>query len=152
MMNELLSQLQDIAISALSMAIVGAILMGWTAVKAYIAAKIEQVQAETQDDRLKKILAGVKEICEDVSSSYDPVVEALKKSSCDGKLTADEIASIQTQVRDSSYSIIKELFTLDTLEKLGITEETIKEIIATYIEASVQKRKAAKPNPSTGRN
>ena len=140
-MEQLISQLQDIAITALSTAIVGVIVMLWTALKAYISAKIDQVQAETNDDRLKKLLAGVKEICEDVSTSYDPIVEALKAASSDGKLTQEEISSTQSQVRDNSYNIIKELFSIETLEKLGLTEDLIKEIIATNVEASVQKRR-----------
>lgn len=146
-MNEILSQLQEVATTAVSMAIVSVIVLGWSAIKAYISAKITQVQSQTKDEGLKRLLSGVKDICADVSASYDPIVEKLKAASADGKLTEEEINTIQNEARDSSFSIVKNLFTLDTMEKLGITEETIKDLIAKNIESSVQQRKLLKgPN------
>lgn len=143
-MNEIISQIQEVATTALSMAIVSVIVLGWTAIKSYISAKIDQAQLQTKDEHLKRFLAGVKDVCEDVSASYDPIVEKLKAASSDGKLTEEEINTVQTEARESSFSIVKNLFTLDTLDKLGINEETVKQIISSNIEASVQKRKLLK--------
>ena len=144
MLDQVVSVLKDIAATAVSSLIVGLIIFLWTALKAYIRAKIEQIQSETDNAKMKQFLEGIKLICSDVSASFDPIAEQLKAANSDGKLTKEEIEQLQKDSLSAAICIIKGLFSEELLEKFGITETTMEEWCYREIESSLQERKAKK--------
>lgn len=145
-MSTFLSQLQNIAITAASAAVVALIGIAWKFVKGLISAKIDQVRSETDNQKLKSFMDMLEKICDDVSASFDPVAEKMKALNEDGKLSKEDIEQIQADSQDAALDALNEIFSESTLEALGLTEYTVDQLIARAIEASLQRRKALKPS------
>lgn len=142
-MSEILTQIREILVSALSVAIVSMIGLGWKYAKSFIDAKINQVKTKTNNDLMDSVLNRIQIVCDQVSTSFDPIAEQFKLAAADGKLTPDEIEDIQHASQDVVSSIIHDLYPDKILEDAGITDNALYELIARGIEASLQKRKNA---------
>lgn len=140
-MAELINGLKDLLVSALSAAIVSLCIMGWNMLKEFAHAKIAQVKSNTENEKMAAVLNALETICDDVSASFDPVAEELKKANADGKLTKDDIEKLKEDARDAAMLTFTSIFSMDTLRNLGITDDAVKDMVARAIEASLQRRK-----------
>ena len=105
---------------------------------------LAQKQEEAKNDLAKNAIGGIRQICDDVSASFDPIAEKFKKLSADGHLSQDDIDTLKRDSQAAALELVDELWSIDTLKTLGITEETIRKLIEREIEASLQNRKLLK--------
>lgn len=140
-MDQIFVQIREILVSALAAAMVSLVALGWKYLKSFIEAKINQVKSKTQSDLTNSILDRILVMCDEVSTSFDPIAYAFKKANEDGKLTAEEIKQIQDQSQEVVTQMATEIFSKQTLIEAGLTDEALAKIIATGIEASLQRRK-----------
>lgn len=143
-MSTFLSQLQNIAITAASAAVVTLIGIAWKFVKGLISAKIDQVRSETDNQKLKYAMDLLEKICDDVSASFDPVAEKMKSLNEDGRLSKEDIEQLQLDSQDAALNAFKSIFSESTLREIGLDDYVVNDLIARAIEASLQRRKALK--------
>lgn len=140
-MLELLNAIKDVFVTVMTGAIVTILAACGTAFKDFIDAKIAEVKASTENSNKAAIMDALEKVCRDVSASFDPVAEKLKKASDDGKLTEDEIEELKDDAFAAAMMTLSGIFSLETINAAGIDKDTIEDMIKAAIEASLQRRK-----------
>lgn len=140
MWQQILGAANDLA----ALAVVTLVGLLYTTAKELLLAKVSQVKTNTKSDNVAKAMEGIEKICDAVSTSYDPIVEKWKIAQEDGKLTQEEIDGIKNDTRVASYELVDKMLSVETLKSFGLTEDGIKSMIATFVEASVTARRSAR--------
>jgi hypothetical protein len=125
----------------LAVALVALATMVYNLGKQFVTAKLAQIKSTTKNENVCTAISGIENLCNQVSTSYDPVVEAWKKAAEDGKLTQEEVDNITKMTSDASYKLVDDVMSIETLKSFGLTEDGIRNLIETAIKASVVKRR-----------
>lgn len=120
--------------------LLGLVISGIKCAKAYIDAKSAEATANIKDSNIKSALNTVENcITTVVLELSQTVVDDLKASSADGKLTPDEIAKIKSD----AVSKVEALLSTDVSSTLNQVFGDAQAYISSKIEAEVKKLKLA---------